>query len=490
MNKLLLALALALAPTLAFGACNGVFPPNTICGNNTGANGIPNPVAPSSFTNVAGGTNGQIQYNNSGALGGFTASGDATINTTTGAVNVTKSGGVAFGSLAFESVVTYAQLPYTVTAKTANYTAVTGDCGNLLNLGGNAQFTLTINAVGSYPSNCYIKLQNVDVYTGVSSGRGKLISVNGLANFWLMPKQSVTLNSDGTAWQPDKQITIPDPSISIGYIGRWFLTASTEIFVGGTSPSDTANDGLAVGSGLATIAHGMLTSCNAIDMQFRTYTLQIADATWTVPVQLCNMTGYSTQGGHSELVISGSLSGSVPTGNTIISTTANNFSSVGLYTPWRIQGFKMTSASGSCIQGDGHSFIYVGNNIFNGCAVSVMQASFYSFVEAVDVFSVTAGGGSVLAAVYSSLVDAAITTITVTGTPAFSQGFAVAIDNSVIQTQSTTITGSATGTRFSTTNGAAIDTGTANVNYFPGNVAGSTNCATTSTSIGACGYYN
>lgn len=38
-----------------------------------------------------GGTSGQIQYNNSGALGGFTASGDFTINTATGAGTITSS---------------------------------------------------------------------------------------------------------------------------------------------------------------------------------------------------------------------------------------------------------------------------------------------------------------------------------------------------------------------------------------------------------------
>lgn len=37
----------------------------------------------------AGGTSGQIQYNNAGALGGFTASGDAGINTTSGVVTIT-----------------------------------------------------------------------------------------------------------------------------------------------------------------------------------------------------------------------------------------------------------------------------------------------------------------------------------------------------------------------------------------------------------------
>jgi uncharacterized protein DUF5907 len=47
-----------------------------------------------------GGSSGQIQYDNDGAFGGFTASGDATINTATGAVTVTKTNNVAFAASA------------------------------------------------------------------------------------------------------------------------------------------------------------------------------------------------------------------------------------------------------------------------------------------------------------------------------------------------------------------------------------------------------
>jgi hypothetical protein len=53
-----------------------------------------------SSAGTPGGSSGQIQYNNAGAFGGFTASGDATINTSTGAVTVTKTGGVAFATSA------------------------------------------------------------------------------------------------------------------------------------------------------------------------------------------------------------------------------------------------------------------------------------------------------------------------------------------------------------------------------------------------------
>lgn len=71
MKKLLLTLALLLAPTLASAQCNGTFPNNTVCGNLSGSANLPRAVSPASFLGAAGGTNGQIQYNNAGALGGF-----------------------------------------------------------------------------------------------------------------------------------------------------------------------------------------------------------------------------------------------------------------------------------------------------------------------------------------------------------------------------------------------------------------------------------
>ncbi len=56
-----------------------------------------------------GGTNGQLQFNNNGAFGGVTMSGDATINTGTGVVTVTKAP------------------TFPVTAESANFTAAWGN---------------------------------------------------------------------------------------------------------------------------------------------------------------------------------------------------------------------------------------------------------------------------------------------------------------------------------------------------------------------------
>ncbi len=88
MKKLLLALALLFAPTAAFAQCNGIAANGTVCGNNTGAPNTFRAVNPASLLGAAGGTNGQIQYNNAGALAGFTMSGDVAVNTATGAATI------------------------------------------------------------------------------------------------------------------------------------------------------------------------------------------------------------------------------------------------------------------------------------------------------------------------------------------------------------------------------------------------------------------
>jgi hypothetical protein len=87
MKKLLLAFMLLCLPSVAFAQCNGIFAPHTVCGNNTANPNIPGQVPQASIVGP-GGSSGQIQFNNSGFFGGFTASGNATINTSTGVVTL------------------------------------------------------------------------------------------------------------------------------------------------------------------------------------------------------------------------------------------------------------------------------------------------------------------------------------------------------------------------------------------------------------------
>jgi hypothetical protein len=115
-----------------------------------------------------GGTSGQIQFDNGGSFGGFTASGDATINTGTGAVTVTKTNGVAFAASATTNTVNAsnittgtlpaAQLPL---ATTSAFGAVKPDNSTITIASG------VISAVGggggSLPS-----VANLDVLANIS----------------------------------------------------------------------------------------------------------------------------------------------------------------------------------------------------------------------------------------------------------------------------------------------------------------------------------
>ena len=72
--------ALGYTPLRSIGAMTG---PDILCGT-----GIICSLNTISATATVGGSSGQIQYNNAGVFGGFTLSGDATVNTSTGAMTL------------------------------------------------------------------------------------------------------------------------------------------------------------------------------------------------------------------------------------------------------------------------------------------------------------------------------------------------------------------------------------------------------------------
>jgi len=82
------------------------------------------------FSNVPGGSSAQVQFNDNGAFGGFTVSGDGALDTSTGALTISKIGGVpvssnyvaktgAYGVGASDFVVDCTANTFTVTLPTA-----------------------------------------------------------------------------------------------------------------------------------------------------------------------------------------------------------------------------------------------------------------------------------------------------------------------------------------------------------------------------------
>jgi hypothetical protein len=87
-------------------------------------------------------------------------------------------------------------------------------------------------------------------------------------------------------------------------------------------------------------------------------------------------------------------------------------------------------------------------------------------------YTVSGGAQAHYAVVDGAQIQNAGQTVTLTGTPAFSIAFALANLTGYITAPGVTFIGSATGPRYSATNGGAINTNSGGANYFPGNAAG------------------
>lgn len=196
MKRFLLVGLLTLLPTLASAQCNGTFPNNTVCGNITGSANLPRATSPSAFLGAAGGTNGQQQYNNAGALGGFTQSGDVTVNTSTGvstigpdkvltgmiaagAVGTTDiaNNAVTNGKLATNAVPIFATRAAAAALDLSAFTAIKTQSYDGTGLGGGGASFIKIGAVPF--KDTYVLTGTVTAGTGYTNGTYKGVALTG-----------------------------------------------------------------------------------------------------------------------------------------------------------------------------------------------------------------------------------------------------------------------------------------------------------------------
>lgn len=194
-----------------------------------------------------GGTSGQVQYNNSGSFGGFTFSGDATLNTTTGALTLaTVNANVgSFGSAT-------AAATFTVDGKgrltAAGSTTVTPALGSITGLGTGVATALGINiglagafvtfngALGTPSSGTLTSATGLPILTGVS-GLG-----TGVATFLATPSSA------------NLRAALTD---EVGTGAAYFVGGAL-----GTPASGTATNltGLPVSTGISGAGTGILTA--------------------------------------------------------------------------------------------------------------------------------------------------------------------------------------------------------------------------------------
>lgn len=253
---------------------------------------------------------------------------------------------------------------------------------------------------------------------------------------------------------------------------RPILSAARTYYVNDATGSDSANDGLAVGTPFKTIQKAV-DVMSTFDNNGFDVTINVADGTYA-SVNLKKITGSGV------CYLIGNIANASVCIITGSSTAINAATAVGTY---NIRGFKVSSSVGNGVTADG-----AGSNLilrrmdFGTCAKhhmacqrgaslvlegTIHDAGAYVRISgSAETHIVALGGSSV--AVYSQ-------PITITGTPNFSGSYVLCRLCGTLEIQYSSITGAATGTRYSVSENGVCNTFSGSATYLPGNAAGVTN---------------
>jgi len=250
---------------------------------------------------------------------------------------------------------------------------------------------------------------------------------------------------------------------------RESLTANRAYYV--RTDGDDANNGLTNTAGGAFLTiQAAVNAVSLLDIKGYTVTINVADGTYTTPVNLKNCIGFAADG---NLVITGN---STTPANVIISTTsASCFTATGLSVGWRIINLKVqTTTFGNCLYAQSGSSLRFGNLVFGSCAGSHMRSESGAYIGSISSYAITGGAVNHMFATFGSGMVVNSITITSTGTFAFTQ-FANAAFAGWMQCNANTYTGGTiTGKRYDATLNGVVNTSGGGANYFPGDAAGTT----------------
>ena len=255
-----------------------------------------------------------------------------------------------------------------------------------------------------------------------------------------------------------------------GVVGRIRLQANLTLYVS-TSGSDTAN-GLTSAAPFATLTHAWNVVQNSYDLNGYAVTVQLAAGTYTVGGVFSGVLVGAT--GPSSFTVLGSTS---TPASYIISVPASSTCIGAMYgANITLSGIQLQSSSTASF---GIFACYTSLVLFNNVVFGAFSSGYQ--IASGDHSEVTANGpykiaGAALCHIYGFKFGIANTTgqtITITGTPAFTQ-FVLLQDMAHYYAASTTFSGTATGKRYTLTTLSLVDTNGGGTSYLPGGTAGTT----------------
>jgi hypothetical protein len=251
---------------------------------------------------------------------------------------------------------------------------------------------------------------------------------------------------------------------------REVLTAARTYYV--RTDGSNSNTGLAntAGGAFLTIQKAVDVVCGTLDLNNYNVTISAALAgAYNSAVTLGRYIG-----GSGKPSIIGDET--TPANVTITTTSATCFTGSDDAGIWTVAGFKTsTVTSGGVFRAGRNCTINYKNMDFGACAWSHMYALAGGSIKATGNYTISGGAFAHWNTENDGFFQCVNRTITITGTPAFSQAF-VQSDRGLglFETYGNTFSGSATGKRYTLVGNSVCFTNGAATTHFPGDVAGTT----------------
>ncbi|MEW9838725.1 phage portal protein, partial [Mesorhizobium sp. ZMM04-4] len=243
------------------------------------------------------------------------------------------------------------------------------------------------------------------------------------------------------------------------------LTADRTYYV--RADGSDSNDGLANASGGAFLTkQKAINVVAALDISIYNVTIQVEDGTYSGGVNV-----NAPWIGSGEVTLQGNLT---TPANCVISVTSANCILVTNYGRLRVRGFKVqttTSGIGVAAQNGGVLSV-VGNMDYGACATAHIYAERTGVLGITASYTISGNAPCHMQALSHAYIFNFVTTVTLSGTRAFSTAFAKCDRMALMEFSGNTFTGSATGTRYTVTSGAGINTFGGGATYLPGSGAG------------------
>lgn len=251
--------------------------------------------------------------------------------------------------------------------------------------------------------------------------------------------------------------------VSAGWI-RDKLTANRTYYVS-TTGSDS-NNGLSAGAPFLTIQKAINTVA-ALDISIYNVTIQLADDTYTAGMQV-----------NGPWIGSGTVTvvGNTSTPANVVISSSGDCVKVLNNGTITISGMRLTTSAGYTLYAlGGGSNIWVGSGIiFGSAAQGHMRTDLGSYITLRNAYTISGGGQQHMLTNTNGIIEVSGITVTLSGTPAFSDRFASSLSGGQISIWNVTYSGGATGSRYSVSANAVINTFGQSTSYLPGNAAGST----------------